>query len=204
MGQAVPEDSPNENGMFWLAHMKVTNALPKVVTRGEWLVARNALLIREKAATRARDALNAERRLGQPSGIAGRRSRRPAISTLTLALRRTKARRLDWAWHLENGAARCQPSLTSYLSYSPLPDLIGAQWTSPGLLPNNTQAPLRNDICGSSLAQVPDQTNLGSGSFHTPQRLGNWTIAKILCPTFLGPGTLGTAGNLAAPQPVLY
>ena len=58
--------------------MKVTNSLPKVVTRGEWLVARNALLIREKAATRARDALNAERRLGQPSGIAGRRFAPPS------------------------------------------------------------------------------------------------------------------------------
>jgi predicted dithiol-disulfide oxidoreductase (DUF899 family) len=37
-------------------------ALPRVVSRDEWLAARNALLIKEKAATRARDALNAERR----------------------------------------------------------------------------------------------------------------------------------------------
>jgi predicted dithiol-disulfide oxidoreductase (DUF899 family) len=36
--------------------------LPEVVSRGEWLAARNALLIKEKEATRARDALNAERR----------------------------------------------------------------------------------------------------------------------------------------------
>jgi predicted dithiol-disulfide oxidoreductase (DUF899 family) len=36
--------------------------LPEVVTRDEWLVARDALLVEEKAATRARDALNAERR----------------------------------------------------------------------------------------------------------------------------------------------
>ncbi|HEY5811190.1 MAG TPA: DUF899 domain-containing protein, partial [Terrimicrobiaceae bacterium] len=42
--------------------MKTTNALPKVVTRDEWLAARNALLAKEKAATRARDALSAERR----------------------------------------------------------------------------------------------------------------------------------------------
>ncbi len=32
------------------------------MTRAEWLVARKKLLAREKAATRARDALNAERR----------------------------------------------------------------------------------------------------------------------------------------------
>jgi len=36
--------------------------LPEVVSRAEWLAARKALLVREKAATRARDALNAERR----------------------------------------------------------------------------------------------------------------------------------------------
>jgi predicted dithiol-disulfide oxidoreductase (DUF899 family) len=43
--------------------MKATDLeLPKVVTRAEWLVARQDLIAREKAATRARDALNAERR----------------------------------------------------------------------------------------------------------------------------------------------
>lgn len=36
--------------------------LPKIVSRAEWERARAALLVREKAATRARDALNAERR----------------------------------------------------------------------------------------------------------------------------------------------
>jgi predicted dithiol-disulfide oxidoreductase (DUF899 family) len=36
--------------------------LPPVVSREEWLVARKALLEKEKAATRARDALNADRR----------------------------------------------------------------------------------------------------------------------------------------------
>jgi predicted dithiol-disulfide oxidoreductase (DUF899 family) len=36
--------------------------LPKVVSRDEWLVARKALLAEEKELTRARDALNAERR----------------------------------------------------------------------------------------------------------------------------------------------
>lgn len=36
--------------------------LPPVVSRAEWLHARKALLVREKEATRARDALNAERR----------------------------------------------------------------------------------------------------------------------------------------------
>jgi predicted dithiol-disulfide oxidoreductase (DUF899 family) len=35
---------------------------PKIVSRDEWLAAREELLAREKAATRARDALNAERR----------------------------------------------------------------------------------------------------------------------------------------------
>jgi len=43
--------------------MKTTNIeLPKIVSRAEWLVARKELLAKEKAATRARDALNAERR----------------------------------------------------------------------------------------------------------------------------------------------
>ena len=37
-------------------------ALPDVVSREEWLAARTALLVREKEATRARDALNADRR----------------------------------------------------------------------------------------------------------------------------------------------
>ena len=37
-------------------------ALPEVVSRQEWLAARKALLVREKEATRARDALNADRR----------------------------------------------------------------------------------------------------------------------------------------------
>lgn len=37
-------------------------ALPDVVTREQWLEARRALLDREKEATRARDALNADRR----------------------------------------------------------------------------------------------------------------------------------------------
>ncbi|PRY42251.1 DUF899 domain-containing protein [Umezawaea tangerina] len=37
-------------------------SLPKVVSREEWLVARKELLAKEKAATRARDALNTERR----------------------------------------------------------------------------------------------------------------------------------------------
>jgi predicted dithiol-disulfide oxidoreductase (DUF899 family) len=37
-------------------------SLPEVVSRDEWLVARKELLVQEKAATRARDALNAQRR----------------------------------------------------------------------------------------------------------------------------------------------
>lgn len=37
-------------------------ALPEVVSREEWLEARKNLLVREKEATRARDALNADRR----------------------------------------------------------------------------------------------------------------------------------------------
>jgi predicted dithiol-disulfide oxidoreductase (DUF899 family) len=36
--------------------------LPQIVSREEWRAAREELLVREKAATRARDALNAERR----------------------------------------------------------------------------------------------------------------------------------------------
>ena len=37
-------------------------SLPEIVSRDEWRAARAELLVREKAATRARDALNAERR----------------------------------------------------------------------------------------------------------------------------------------------
>ncbi len=37
-------------------------ALPRIASREEWLVARKELLAKEKEATRARDALNAERR----------------------------------------------------------------------------------------------------------------------------------------------
>ena len=39
-----------------------TIALPQVVSRAEWLIARKALLAREKAATRLRDEVNAQRR----------------------------------------------------------------------------------------------------------------------------------------------
>lgn len=43
--------------------MKTVNIeLPKVVTRAEWLVARQELLVKEKELTRRRDALNAKRR----------------------------------------------------------------------------------------------------------------------------------------------
>jgi predicted dithiol-disulfide oxidoreductase (DUF899 family) len=42
--------------------MVAKNALPKVVTREEWQQAREGLLAKEKAQTRARDALAAERR----------------------------------------------------------------------------------------------------------------------------------------------
>jgi predicted dithiol-disulfide oxidoreductase (DUF899 family) len=38
-------------------------SLPQIVSRDEWLAARKQLLDKEKAATRARDALNAERRM---------------------------------------------------------------------------------------------------------------------------------------------
>src|SRR5689334_17488933 len=37
-------------------------SLPKIVSREEWQRARDHLLVKEKAATKARDALNAERR----------------------------------------------------------------------------------------------------------------------------------------------
>ncbi len=38
-------------------------SLPEVVSRDQWLIARKELLAKEKRATRARDALNAERRM---------------------------------------------------------------------------------------------------------------------------------------------
>jgi len=37
-------------------------SLPEIVSREQWRAAREELLVKEKAATRARDALNAERR----------------------------------------------------------------------------------------------------------------------------------------------
>ncbi len=37
-------------------------SLPRITTREEWLAARTELLAREKEQTRARDALNADRR----------------------------------------------------------------------------------------------------------------------------------------------
>ena len=37
-------------------------SLPEIVSRAQWRAAREELLAREKAVTRARDALNAERR----------------------------------------------------------------------------------------------------------------------------------------------
>src|SRR5687768_14963126 len=40
----------------------IRTGLPRVGSRAEWLAAREALLVKEKEATRARDALNAERR----------------------------------------------------------------------------------------------------------------------------------------------
>jgi predicted dithiol-disulfide oxidoreductase (DUF899 family) len=40
----------------------VQQALPPIVSREQWEAAREAFLVKEKAATRARDALNAERR----------------------------------------------------------------------------------------------------------------------------------------------
>src|SRR5881398_238369 len=41
---------------------KDTKALPQIVSAAEWQAARENLLVKEKAATRARDALAAERR----------------------------------------------------------------------------------------------------------------------------------------------
>jgi predicted dithiol-disulfide oxidoreductase (DUF899 family) len=45
-----------------LSGEEVAMEMPKVVSRGQWLAARRQLLEREKAATRERDALNAQRR----------------------------------------------------------------------------------------------------------------------------------------------
>lgn len=37
-------------------------SVPKIVSQGEWVAAREALLVKEKEATKQRDRLNAERR----------------------------------------------------------------------------------------------------------------------------------------------
>lgn len=42
--------------------MSTTNHLPRIVSQAEWQIAHDALRVREKAATKARDALAAERR----------------------------------------------------------------------------------------------------------------------------------------------
>src|SRR6266571_4368593 len=41
---------------------KPLTSVPKIVSQAEWQRARDQLLVKEKAATKARDALNAERR----------------------------------------------------------------------------------------------------------------------------------------------
>src|SRR5262245_12170332 len=41
---------------------KTEVTFPRIVSRDEWLIARKEVLIKEKEATRAQDALNAERR----------------------------------------------------------------------------------------------------------------------------------------------
>jgi predicted dithiol-disulfide oxidoreductase (DUF899 family) len=43
-------------------YLEVAMSLPQIVSRDEWVVARKRLLVREKEETRARDALNADRR----------------------------------------------------------------------------------------------------------------------------------------------
>jgi hypothetical protein len=54
VGRSLPQDLREEiEGM----------SLPDVVSREQWLAARKELLVKEKALTRARDALNAERRM---------------------------------------------------------------------------------------------------------------------------------------------
>jgi predicted dithiol-disulfide oxidoreductase (DUF899 family) len=45
-----------------MAAEAVSTALPPIVSREEWQAVRDALLVKEKAHTRAKDALSAERR----------------------------------------------------------------------------------------------------------------------------------------------
>jgi predicted dithiol-disulfide oxidoreductase (DUF899 family) len=52
--------SPSSRGIQFFEESAMS--LPQIVSRNEWLAARKELLAKEKEATRARDALNAERR----------------------------------------------------------------------------------------------------------------------------------------------
>jgi len=66
LDRRVPAPPPVSIGGAHCAHSAIleepTMENPQVVTRDEWLVARKELLAREKAATRAKDELSAERR----------------------------------------------------------------------------------------------------------------------------------------------
>ena len=66
LGRRVPAPPPVSIGGAPGAHSAISEEPamdnPQVVTRDEWLVARKALLASEKAATRAKDELSAERR----------------------------------------------------------------------------------------------------------------------------------------------
>jgi hypothetical protein len=67
-GPTAPARAPYVPGPLYCPCM--TPDLPQVATRDEWLAARRGLLAREKALTRERDALNADRHV-RP-GMGGR------------------------------------------------------------------------------------------------------------------------------------
>jgi predicted dithiol-disulfide oxidoreductase (DUF899 family) len=60
---SAPRDGHHPDGPSLAAQEELEPmSLPEIVSRADWRAAREALLAKEKAATRARDALNAERR----------------------------------------------------------------------------------------------------------------------------------------------
>jgi len=59
---ATPPRSNPTNPELTEGETRMTETLPEVVTESDWLIARKALLEREKQLTKLKDAVNAERR----------------------------------------------------------------------------------------------------------------------------------------------
>jgi predicted dithiol-disulfide oxidoreductase (DUF899 family) len=87
-------------------------SLPQVVSRAEWLVARKKLLAEEKALTRARDAVNADRRqlpmvkIEKDYAFEGRDGRANLLD-LFEGRRQLIVYHFMWRWDLDAGCPSC-------------------------------------------------------------------------------------------------